>query len=394
MKKTKISKKDLFRLNKKAKKGSFFAPGFLLANYSLTEVTDDGIFLFKQNIANKLYEISLSDYIDGEKAYGILRNLDAEFSTYYYSGRTYLLLSIQANNIAAAMESFSMIESEIFKNLARCSVELEALSFGERMALIHEMMVNGLEDKRVSISDYHTEASGYKEDFLLQEYDTLSEDFLKTNTETLFQIAYVRKLKKYPNDMLKEVLELPFVEVCKIGFECIPDKAVVSFIENTYMGFEKELKIINKNNPDLYDIFTSPKTAEDKKQFAMCGIMLLLKHEDSSSMEENYSTMASLFKKYDCSFELCFGNLLQQFLTFVPFQTDVAKQYRLMQGNMASSFFLAGKLNTETESEPIPFEKYDVRAVPQEIDKAFEYTEEDLEPEELKEASSVFDYLI
>lgn len=386
----KISKKDNFTL--KEKKGCLIAPSYIKKRYGLSEVTDDGIFCFADGTSNKLYRFEVGDKAEKKEAFQLLRGYDVFFTIFYMEDGDYIMLVVNEKTLQEVKESFNSLEKDFIPKLKNFDISLTEVNFQERMQIIHKCFVNGLEAESVSVSDYYTNPAGYKKDFLLEEYDVFYESFLATNTDDIFKMLFVRKNTDSLDMLMRELSELPYVCVCRNDFEPVPDKAVVAFIENTYMGYEKEKKQINKVNPELYDVMTSTVNAEDTKLFTSVGMSILLKFNKNNT-DEVMEEIKTIFQKHNCFYEYYFGNILNAYLSFVPFMTDAVRQERLMQGDKSLAFFLSGK-GKEDDADIDLSSYFNVDYEPEiEDEEAFTYDETE-DSDESDEIMNIFDYII
>ena len=401
-KETRVSKKDKFQLKKRSKVEIYVAPKYLNQKYGLFEVTKEGLFLFKSNKANKLYSMKVGERCNKAEAFQILRNYDNDFSVFYTEKNDYLLITINESTMEAAKESFDTLEADMIVNLQKNDVSLKELSFQERMEIIHDFLTMGVLHEKVSVTDYLDNVLGYKADFFLNSYDVSEEEYLGTDSERVLDMLFIRKNMISLDNPMREIMELPFVKVCKFDYECIPDRAVAAFIENTYMGFDKEKKHINKVNPDLYDVLIGRETDEDKKLFTSIGLSILTENE-RGERTENLKQIEHILERYSVSFEYYYGNMLNNFLSFVPFMSETVKQNRLQQAERSLAFFLAGKGKKDEEdsslTEFFQSETKYVEDVNDDDEPAFQYDDDIASEEvdddfEIEETSKIFDYIV
>ena len=389
----KVSKKDFFKYKGKMVPKVYIVPGYIRKMYKLKEVCENGVFLYEENYANKLYFMDVGENVDKATAFKKLRGYDVDLSFYYFKDAEYLLVSVPAETINDAIESFDSLENDLFSNMKISDVALENVNFQERMKIIHKGLVNGLNDAPLNVSDYTENVAGYKMDFMFEKYNSVYEDSVTTDTDTYFKMIFVRKANNL-DAIVRELNKLSYVEEIKFDFEHIPDQAVVAFYENTYMGYDKEKKIIDKINPELYDILISNPNAEDKRLFTTCGMSVLLKLNSTEEELESISDIEKIFSDNKCMYEYYYGNLLSVYLSFIPFFSHGVKQNRLMQGEKCLVFFLAGKGKlTETN---ITFSNDYSLFADKEDTEAFSYDDVNNEEESdfEKEMASAFDYIV
>lgn len=386
----KVSKKDFFKYKGKMVPKVYIVPGYIRKMYNLKEVCENGVFLYEENYANKLYFMDVGENVDKATAFKKLRGYDVDFSFYYFKDAEYLLVSVSAETINGAIESFDALENDLFSNMKISDVALENVNFQERMKIIHKGLVNGLNDVPLNVSDYIENVAGYKMDFMFEKYNSVYEDSVTTDTDTYFKMLFVRRANNL-DAIVRELNKLSYVEEIKFDFEHIPDQAVVAFYENTYMGYDKEKKIIDKINPELYDILISNPNAEDKRLFTTCGMSVLLKLNSTEEELESISDIEKIFSDNKCMYEYYYGNLLSVYLSFIPFFSHGVKQNRLMQGEKCLVFFLAGK-GKRTETNITFSNDYSLFAEKETFsyDNANNEEESDFE----KEMASAFDYIV
>ena len=389
----KVSKKDVFKYKGKTVPKVYIVPDYIRKMYKLKEVCENGVFMYAEDYANKLYIMDVGENVNKATAFKKLRGYDADFSFYYFKDAEYLLVSVSAETINEAIESFDSLENDLFSNMKISDVALENVNFQERMEIIHKGLVNGLNGTPLHVSDYIENVAGYKMDFMFDKYNSVYEDSVTTDTDTYFKMIFVRKANNL-DAIVRELNKLSYVEEIKFDFEHIPDQAVVAFYENTYMGYDKEKKIIDKINPELYDILISNPNAEDKRLFTTCGMSVLLKLNSTEEELESISDIEKIFSDNKCMYEYYYGNLLSVYLSFIPFFSHGVKQNRLMQGEKCLVFFLAGKGKlTETN---ITFSNDYSLFADKEDTEAFSYDDANNEEESdfEKEMASAFDYIV
>lgn len=391
----KVSKKDKFKPKGKGDVKIYTSPDYIKKRYKLKEVCETGIFFFEGNYANKLYHMEVGSNVDKQTAFKKLRGYDVDFSFYTYKSMEYLLITVSAQNMNEALESFGTLETDLFSSMKMSDISLENVDFQERMEIIHKGIVNGLEDAPINVTDYVENVVGYKKDFMFEKYDAVYEDNVTTDTDTFFKMLFVRKGNNSLDEIVRKLNELSFVEEIKFDFEHLPDQAVVSFFENTYMGYEKEKKIIDKVNPEFYDVLISHPNAEDKRLFTTCGISVLLKLNSAEEELEAVADIEEIFMDTECKYEYFYGDLLSVYLSFIPFYSHGVKQNRLMQGEKCLAYFLAGKGNRNQEKSDSLFENDYSLFEESEETEAFSYeSSDDGESAEEKEMASAFDYIV
>lgn len=393
----KISRKDRFKKKKKSKIGASSAPIFMTDKYGLITVMDNGTFQFKNGDTNRLYKLTISEETDKRNAFNVMRNYDIPFSIFYIQDAIYLMMTIQGKDLDSAEENFQEIEKDLFLNMKKNQISIDIILFEERMRLIHKCLINGLDKENINVTNYYENISGWKSEFLFQDHDGFEEKYLTGDREETFRMLYIRKVQTGIDALIHDLAKVDTIDVIKFDYEPLADQAVGEFFRNNYMGCEKELKAVSRQNPEIYDIYIGSVDDEDKRQFTMSGISILLHMRSVEEMEDTEKKIKFIMDRYECRYEYYYGLMKEIFLGFIPFKSEATKQLRLVQHNKQDIGFLAGKgkINTEISQENIMRSYYvseDKEESPQLIEES--YIEDKEDSLLVKESDSVFDYIL
>ncbi|WP_294359710.1 hypothetical protein [uncultured Clostridium sp.] len=396
-KQVKVSRKDRFKKKKKSKIGVSSAPIFMTDQYGLINVTDR-TFQFKNGDTNRLYKVTISEDTDKRNAFNVMRLYDIPFSIFYIKNSIYLMITIHGKDLDSVEEKFQEIEKHLFLNMKKNQISIDIIPFEERMRLIHICLINGLDKENINVTNYYENISGWKSEFLFQDHDGFEEKYLTGDREETFRMLYIRQEKTGMDALVHELERIAAIDVIRFDYEPVPDQAVGEFFRNNYMGCERELKAVSRNNPEIYDIYIGNVDDEDKRQFTMVGVSFLIHTQSVEEMCNVEKEIKFIMDRYECSYEYYYGLMKETFLGFIPFLSEGTKQLRLVQHGTQDIGFLAGKGKIKTEiSEENSVSSYYVSEYKEEVPHQIEesYIVEDQEDSLLvKESDCVFDYIL
>lgn len=345
-KKKKLSRKDRFKEMKKEAIPMCSTPLFLKNAYEISIMTDSGLFQIEDGVFSKLYKLEFGDRsVKADDVFKILRGYDCKFRIYYIKKDIYLNILLKADKADVWVTC-----GELYKNmsmqLSELAITVRDINTDERMKFVHGLILDNENlpfDKSYMDNEF---VLNWKDDFELINLKEEIGYFYKQNDQ--YKVFYVREFSDKISEFISDISEIEDVKEIISQFDPVSDKAVQAFFKKNYMGTDNLLENIQKNNADLYNVFTQ-EIKDDSKHFTMCGVMFLVK-VDNPEVEEKINFSAS---RYDIEIAYFHIKMLDMYKEFLPIGKWHLSESRNVPSDFAGKIFLPGILAQEEPAESI-----------------------------------------
>lgn len=333
----KVKSKDKFHY-RKGKAPYYTAPKFIQNNYGIKETFENGLFILNDGTYNKAYELIFRENADLKAAFKILRGYDLNFHIYNGEKIHLLIEGAGDKDYVKMMEDMERLETDMAENLKNAGITLEKLDLEKRFFTTHAFLTKALgsPEKALNVENYQTDVAAWMEDFLLKDADGVGEKQLLFKDKTY--CMYFLKADENIPEIIKKLKLLKKITI-RTDFESVKDQAVGAFFRNNYMGYEKELKVIKEEDPELFEVYTSDTNNEDKKNFTSCGVSILVQTENEKELENIEGNFKEISEKYSCEIEKNYGLQKELFIGFTPFSKCNYSSVRLYRSKHAANFF-------------------------------------------------------
>ena len=317
-KKVKVRRKDKFKAIKKAIVPAYIAPQFIEKKYGIKRVSESGVFVLEEHLANKFYTVNCQDMKDKQAVFDVLRSYDFQYRFYYYKTDTYLLIQINTDENQDASFDFDAIEKAMFDKLAGLGIDLTPVNLEDRLRHIHQFIIKDKPDSNNNIMDYVHNVAAWKLDFELDDF-VLNMDSLEV-ADKAYRAFYFIRFGDDVTEMLQELYKIENVECIMVEQDGISDSYLFEFFNNNYMGCNNELRKLKKTDPALNEILTDP-AMRDTRSYSMVGINVLYSVVGSGSDEIDTvkEKIKFIIDRYDAAVYDYSGMMAAGFLEFAPF---------------------------------------------------------------------------
>ena len=339
-----VYKKETFKRKKDKQEEYYIAPVFFQKNMDVVKITQSGLFLHNNDYYSFAYKYSLGknsiEYINNFITDLRITDCNVRVISNFFDDSYIIVVSFRNINKEELNNRVDTIRKNILYSANNNHISLEVLDATQRINIYSDYLSN--------FFDVDTSESLFNNcpAYLSKMFDEKKE-LLVTNDVDYFQSDVNHKyysfvsIYGYPYefvDFVDMISNLSYIKGCVSEMTPISDYNFIKNWENLYAGLEGLIKRIQRNNVELYEIYTTyinnkKKRFNDNRKFCYLSNTYLIEGDDLEDLRKNYDSFLKIHKSINNSIKL----ISYEHLSFINLFGNISNEYSISNVLISSS---------------------------------------------------------